>query len=215
MLNQGMFLSMKTTASYGLRLGVVPTLLLATSTPAWLFAASAYSDQFIGAELERARLNPDNTTTLEVAQPIDLVFDALLTRLAEYSEDIAGVSFDHDNALVAGELGIGSLRITHMDDGTRLVQKIIVFDPPRAFAYFTDMSLSSVSAPIDYSIGYYRFEEQAIDRISATVSVTYQPSSRLTAFLVRLGFGRALSRDFRRAEDYLNSLPWQDSTQRI
>lgn len=184
--------------------------ILLSMMPSWLIAASDYDSQFVRAELERARINPDDSTTLSVAQPIEIVFDALLTRLAEYSEDIAGISFDHGGAVNTGELGMGSLRITTMDDGTRLVQRIIAFDPPREFAYFTDMSLSSVRAPIDYSIGHYSFTEQQDGRVEALVSVAYRPSSRLTAFLVRLGFSRALSRDFRKAESYLSSLPPND-----
>lgn len=184
----------------------IALVALLSMAPSWLNAASDYDNQFVRAELERARINPDDSTTLDVAQPIEVVFDALLTRLAEYSEDIAGISFDHSGAENTGELGVGSLRITTMDDGTRLVQRIITFDPPREFAYFTDMSLSSVTAPIDYSIGHYSFTDRRDGRVGALVSVVYKPSSRLTAFLVRLGFSRALSRDFRKAENYLNSL---------
>ena len=172
-----------------------------------LLAASEYADAFIDAELERAISDPDNSTALDVDQPIEIVFDALLTRLAEYSEDITEIGFDHSEARVPGEPGVGSLRTTSMTDGTRLVQRIILFDPPQRFAYFTDMSLSTVRVPIDYSIGYYSFSEQRDGRVGARVSVTYEPSSRLTAFLVRLGFSRALSRDFRRAEEFLNTLP--------
>jgi len=200
-----MYLSMKRT-SRGSVVQRIALGILLSMMPSWLTAASEYDSQFVRAELERARINPDDSTTLSVAQPIEIVFDALLTRLAEYTEDIAGISFDHGGAENTGKLGVGSLRITTMDDGTRLVQRIIAFDPPREFAYFTDMSLSSVRAPIDYSIGHYSFTEQQDGRVEALVSVAYRPSSRLTAFLVRLGFSRALSRDFRKAEDYLNSL---------
>ena len=93
-----------------------------------------------------------------------------------------------------------------MDNGRKLIQRIIVFEPPNRFAYFTDMALSTVSVPIDYSVGYYTFSEQPSGGTLANVSVVYKPSSRLTALLVRLGFNRALSRDFKRAEEYLNSL---------
>lgn len=172
--------------------------------------ASDYDDQFIYNELERARSDPDNSTMLVVTQPIEVVFDALLIRLAEYSENIVSISFDHSAAQRAGALGVGSERITTMDDGSRLVQRIIVFEPPSTFAYFTDMTKSTVSVPIDYSIGYYEFSKQQDGRVNAVVSVVYKPSSRLTAFLVRLGFNRALSRDFQKAEEYLNSLAYED-----
>lgn len=175
-----------------------------------LIAASNYDNQFVLNELERARSNPDNSTMLEVAQPVELVFDALLTRLAEYTDNVATISFDHSAAQSPGVLGVGSERITTMDDGKRLVQRILIFEPPNTFAYFTDMAKSTISVPIDYSIGYYEFSKQQDGRVNAAVSVVYRPSSRLTAFLVRLGFNRALSRDFQKAEEYLNSLARED-----
>ena len=174
--------------------------------PAQLLLASEYNQQFIDAELERTIVNPDNRTAIEVDQPIGLVFDALLSRLAEYTENITRIDFDHSSAADPATLSIGSERITTMDDGRKLVQRIIIFEPPNRFAYFTDMSLSTVNVPIDYSIGYYTFAEQSDGKTAATVAVAYKPSSRLTAFLVRLGFNRALSKDFEKAQAYLNSL---------
>ena len=68
------------------------------------------------------------------------------------------------------------------------------------------MSESTISAPIDYSIGLYKFSEQANGRTTVEVSAAYKPSSRLTAFLVRFAFNRAFKQDFGRAEKYLNSI---------
>ena len=174
--------------------------------PAQLLLASEYDQQFIDAELERTIVNPDNSTAIEVDQPIGIVFDALLSRLAQYTQNITRIDFDHSSAAYPTALSIGSERITTMDDGRKLVQRIIIFEPPNRFAYFTDMSLSTVNVPIDYSIGYYTFAEQSDGKTAATVAVAYKPSSRLTAFLVRLGFNRALSKDFEKAQAYLNSL---------
>jgi hypothetical protein len=186
-------------------------LILLSGLSASQATASEFNDsQFIAQELERAKSNPDNSTTLNVAQPIDIVFDALLTKLADYSENIENISFDHRARVNSQGLGVGSLRITTLEDGTQLVQRIIVFDPPRSFAYFTDLSLSTVRVPIDYSIGYYSFNELQNGLVSAKVSVVYRPSSRLTSFLVKIGFNRALSRDFEKAEEYLNALPPQE-----
>lgn len=178
--------------------------------PSTVVAADTYDSQLIGEELERAKRKPDNSTKLEVSLSIELVFDALLTRLAEYSDDVVSIDFDHSSSERIGTLDIGSERITTMADGKRLVQRIIIFEPPTTFAYFTDITKSTVNVPIDYSIGYYEFSEQLDGRVSAEVSVAYKPSSRLTAFLVRLGFSRALSRDFQKAEDYLNSISQED-----
>ncbi len=168
--------------------------------------ANETENGLIEQELARARSDPDNRTAIRVEQPIALVFDALLTRLAEYTEDVASVEFDHSSSEPIGVLGVGSQRITTMTDGKILVQRIILFEAPRRYAYFTDMSLSTVSVPIEYSIGYYNFSEQAEGIVEATVSVAYEPSSRLTAFLVRMGFNRALVRDFEKAQAYLNGL---------
>lgn len=168
--------------------------------------ASEYTEQFIRQEVARAIDSPDNSTSIEVSQGMEVVFDALLARLALYSEDIKSIEFDHSGSVDETTLSIGSKRITTMNNGRRLIQRIVIFEPPNRFAYFTDMSLSTVSVPIDYSIGYYTFSEQPGGGTVANVSVVYEPSSRFTAFLVRLGFNRALSRDFKKAEEYLNSL---------
>jgi len=186
--------------------GTLYCLALFFLLPAQLLLASEYDQQFIDAELERTIVNPDNSTAIEVDQPIGIVFDALLSRLAEYTQNITRIDFDHSSAADPTALSIGSERITTMDDGRKLVQRIIIFEPPNRFAYFTDMALSTVNVPIDYSIGYYTFAEQSDGKTAATVAVAYKPSSRLTALLVRLGFNRALSRDFEKAQAYLNSL---------
>lgn len=185
-------------------------VILISISSGQLTAANKFDSQLITAEITRAITNPDNNVEIIVTQPIGLVFDALLTRLAEYSENISAISFDNTNSENAKKIGVGSERITTMDDGKRLVQRIIIFDPPNIFAYFTDIAKSTVNIPIDYSIGYYQFSEQQGGGVNAEVSVAYKPSSRLTAFLVRLGFNRALSRDFQKAEDYLNSLARED-----
>ena len=186
------------------------SVILISLSPSQLAAAEKFDGQFIAAEVARAIASPDNTVEIIVAQPIDLVFDALLSRLAEYSESISDISFDNSNSQNSEAVGVGSQRITTMDDGKRLVQRIIIFEPPNTFAYFTDMAKSTVSVPIGYSIGYYQFSELQDKTVKAEVSVAYKPSSRLTAFLVRLGFNRALSRDFKKAEEYLNSLARED-----
>ena len=180
-------------------------IILLCMNASHLSAARAEDDDLIERELARAINEPDNRVSIVVEQPIDLVFDALLRRLPEYSDDIARVHFDHGDATVPGTLGVGSLRITTMESGETLAQRIVLFDPPRVFAYFTDMNRSTVNVPIDYSVGHYTFSESA-DEVTATVSVAYRPSSRLTAFLVRLGFNRAMSNDFERAEAFLNSI---------
>lgn len=183
------------------KLTLLSCLILLQS--AW---AAEYEPEFIRAEILRAEEAPDSSTAIQIDLPIESVFDALLTRLAEYTEDVSSIRFDHFGSSTPGELGVGSERITTMTNGDTLVQRIMVYQPPEEFAYFTDMTLSTVDVPIEYSVGHYRFRELADGRIEARVSVVFEPSSRLTAFLVRIGFSRALSRDFENAESYLNSL---------
>lgn len=180
--------------------------VLCSLCPALALSASEFDSSFIEREVSRADSEPDNSTTIVVRQPVELVFDALLSRLAEYSVDITSIDFDNSTADTPGTLGVGSKRITTMEDGEILVQRIVIYEPPRRFAYFTDMALSTVRVPIDYSIGHYTFTEQTDGSVEAAVSVVYKPSSRLTAFLVRIGFNRALVSDFEKAEAYLNSL---------
>ena len=165
-----------------------------------------FSDSFIEAQLQKAKAEPKNRIVFEVKQPIDSVFRALLSELPNYSDSVARLTFNNSKSLILDEISLGSRRISVMENGDLLIQKIIEFDPPNSFAYFTEMSASTVSAPLNYSIGYYRFTEQADGGTAVEVSAVWEASSRLTAFLVRLGFGRAFANDFSEAEKYLNSI---------
>lgn len=165
-----------------------------------------FSDSFMAELLQHAKNIPNNRIVFEVSQPIDSVFRALLSELPNYSDEVLRLTFDNSKSLTPGEVNLGSRRISVMRNEDKLVQKIIEFDPPNSFAYFTEMSQSTVNAPLDYSVGYYRFSEQAEGRTTIEVSAVYQASSRLTGFLVRLGFRRAFNKDFEKAEEYLNSV---------
>jgi hypothetical protein len=169
-------------------------------------SANEFSESFIREQLEKAKIEPNNRVLLDIDQPIEVVFQALLAELPDYSDDVVSILFDNSNSLSRDELGIGSRRISTMENEDILVQKIILFDPPNSFAYFTEMSESTVNAPIDYSIGHYQLTEQANGRTAVEVSAVFRPSSRLTAFLVRFAFNRAFEQDFKNTEEYLNSI---------
>ena len=168
--------------------------------------ANEFSDSFIREQFEKAKSDPDNRVLLDIDQSIEMVFQALLAELPDYSDDIISTLFDNSNSLRRDELDIGSRRISTMENEDMLIQKIILFDPPNSFAYFTEMSESTVNVPIDYSIGLYQLTEQANGRTAVTVSAVFRPSSRLTAFLVRFAFNRAFEQDFKNTEEYLNSI---------
>jgi hypothetical protein len=166
----------------------------------------AYSDSFIAEQLRNAKNTPNNQIVFEVNQPIDIVFTALLSELPNYSDEVLRLTFDNSKSLIPGKINLGSRRISVMKNEERLVQKIIKFDPPNSFAYFTEMSQSTVNVPLDYSVGYYHFTEHTKGETKIKVSTVYKASSRLTGFLVRLGFKRAFNKDFEKAEMYLNSI---------
>lgn len=168
--------------------------------------ASEFNDSFIREQFEKAKSDPNNRVLLDIDQPIEVVFQALLAELPNYSDDVVSTLFDNSNSLSKDEIDIGSRRISTMENEDVLVQKIILFDPPNSFAYFTQMSESTVNAPIDYSIGHYQLTEQTNGRTAVEVSAVFRPSSRLTAFLVRFAFNRAFEQDFKNTEEYLNSI---------
>ena len=184
---------------------LTPVLLACVALSSHAQPAKEFGDSFIGEQLEKAKNLPNNRIVFQVDQAIDSVFRALLSELPNYSDEVLGLTFDNSESLTPGEVNLGSRRISVMRDENKLVQKIIEFDPPNSFAYFTEMSQSTVNAPLDYSVGYYRFSRQSEDRTTIEVSAVYEASSRLTGFLVRLGFRRAFNKDFKKAEEYLNS----------
>ena len=135
--------------------------------------ANEFSDSFIREQFEKAKSDPNNRVLLDIDQSIEIVFQALLAELPDYSDDIISTLFDNSNSLRRDELDIGSRRISTMENEDMLIQKIILFDPPNSFAYFTEMSESTVNVPIDYSIGLYQLTEQANGRTAVTVSAVF------------------------------------------
>lgn len=169
-------------------------------------AQQQFSDSFIEQELSRVKTDPDNTVTIFVDAPIEYVYEFLLERLDLYTEDAATVSFDHSSATRENAFSIGSQRTTKMKNGGTLLQRFIVADQFSSYAYFTDISKSTLSVPLKYSLGYYEFQEISEARTKVTVAVVYQPSSRLLGFIVRRAFNAAFSRDFNHAAILMNEL---------
>lgn len=182
-------------------LAIAASILLVTA-PVQTTIAATLSEQEITQELQRAESDPDQRVHFKTLAPPDYVFNFLLRRVPEYSTDASALRF----ADPASDVGVGSERITVMAGGDLLSQRILRYEPVTEYAYFTDIQRSSVDIPLRYSIGHYRFQETENGGTEVWVSVVFEPSSRLFAFLVRSAFNRALKRDFQRAATLIDQI---------
>ena len=171
-------------------------------SPAW---SQTISEGLIIQELERAQTNPDSATQIVINAPTNYVFTFLTKRLNEYVTDANALEFDHLGSAILGKLSVGSLRTVTMQNGDLLVQRFLVIDKPREFAYYTNMQRSTLEAPLRYSVSRYRLTELSDGRTQLDVAVTYRATSRLFAFIVRRAFSLALKRDFERAADIISN----------
>ena len=173
--------------------------------PASPAGSQTIPDGLIIQELERTQTEPDSATEVVIDAPMDYVFNFLTTRLHDYVADATAVEFDHSGSPRSDQLGKGSIRTATMQNGELLVQRFLLMDPPREFAYHTDMQLSTLEAPLQYSVGRYRLTELNERQTRLNVAVTYRPTSRLFGFIVRRAFSSALRRDFERAAGIISS----------
>jgi hypothetical protein len=173
--------------------------------PASPAGSQTIPDGLIIQELERAQTEPDSATEVVIDAPIDYVFNFLTTRLHDYVADATAVEFDHSGSPRSEQLGKGSIRTATMQNGELLVQRFLLMDPPREFAYHTDMQRSTLEAPLQYSVGRYRLTELNERQTRLNVAVTYRATSRLFGFIVRRAFSSALRRDFERAAGIISS----------
>lgn len=172
-------------------------------------AAEALNESFIKQELERTQSAPDSVASVSIAAPPEFVFDFLSRRPHDYTSDAVGVEFDHSESESAeGDISRGSIREITMNDGGTLVQRFLIYDAPVTYAYLTDMENSTVSAPLNYIITRYELSELTGGGTDLQISLVYEPSSRLLAFLVRQAFRSALTRDFERAAGLIEE-QWQ------
>ena len=137
-------------------------------------AAAELEEEFIQQELARTQFDPDHTVTFEVNAPSDFVFEFLIRRVAD----------------------TGSIRITTMENTEQLVQRILLFEPPFSYAYYTDIKASTIEVPLDYSLARYNLVELDNNRTRLQISVVYKSSSRLLSYFVRRAFNSALESDF-------------------
>ena len=163
------------------------------------------SEGLIIQELERAQTEPDSAIEVVIDAPADYVFTFLTTRLQDYVADASALEFDHSGSTRSDQLGEGSFRTAIMKNGQLLVQRFLLMDPPREFAYHTDMQRSTLEAPLQYSVGRYRLTELNKRQTRLNVAVTYRATSRLFGFIVRRAFSSALRRDFDRAAGIISN----------
>ena len=161
--------------------------------------------ELITQELERTQTEPDSATEVVIDAPADYVFTFLTTRLHDYVADANDLEFDHSGSTRSNQLGKGSFRTAIMQNGELLVQRFLLMDPPREFAYHTDMQRSTLEAPLKYSVGRYWLTALNKQQTRLTVAVAYRANSRLFGFIVRRAFSSALRRDFDRAAGIISS----------
>ena len=168
-------------------------------------------DGLITEELERTQTEPDSVTEVVIDAPAEYVFTFLTTRLHEYVADASALEFDHSGSIRSDQLGEGSFRTAIMQNGEFLVQRFLLMDPPREFAYHADMQRSTLKAPLQYSVGRYRLTELNKQQTRLNVAVTYRATSRIFGFILRRAFSAALRRDFDRAADIISSAYIEES----
>tara|TARA_B110000208_G_scaffold98115_1_gene122622 strand:- start:7147 stop:7749 length:603 start_codon:yes stop_codon:yes gene_type:complete len=167
-------------------------------------AQASYGDEFIQTELERVVSDPENSVTISVDAPVNYVYRFLMERLDLYAKDAVTVTF---NASGEGSIqaSVGTERTTTMKKGGTLVQRFLIVEPPTTYAYFTDISKSTLSVPLKYSLTKYEFAEVGVTKTTVKISVVYEPSSRLTGFIVRRLFNSAFERDFNNAAKIMSN----------
>jgi hypothetical protein len=174
-------------------------------------AQVSYGDEFIQKELERVVSDPENCVTISVDAPVNYVYRFLLERLDLYAKDAETVTFN-----ASGEdsiqASVGTERTTTMKKGGTLVQRFLIVEPPMTYAYFTDISKSTLSIPLKYSVAKYEFAEVGVKKTTVKISVVYEPSSRLTGFIVRRLFNSAFERDFNNAAKIMSERYLKDPT---
>lgn len=161
--------------------------------------AADYGESFVSDQLQRAQLNPDHRVSFELRAPLEFVFEYLSERVADYADNAVAVEFNHDESRAVDELGVGSKRITLMENNDTLVQRFLLYQPPIRYAYFTDMAASTIEVPLAYSLSYYELTTHESGMTKLDISVVYESSSRWFGFFVNRAFRSALENDFARA----------------
>jgi len=175
-----------------------------------LVAAENPNETVIAQELQRTQTEPDSVASVTIAAPVGFVFEFLTSRPHDYTDNAVEAAFDHSGSEISNGLGRGSIRTITLENGDTLFQRFLLFDQPATYAYLTDMDRSTVSLPLNYSIARYELTELTDSSTALRVSLVYQPSSRLLAFIVRRAFRSALQNEFERAVEVIET-QWRNS----
>ena len=178
---------------------ILPVMLASTG---W---SETISEELIIQELVRTQTDPDSAIQIVIDAPADYVFTFLTTRLHEYVANASALEFDHTGSAISDRLSAGTLRTATMNNGDLLVQRFLIIDKPKEFAYYTNIQRSTIKAPLRYSVSRYRLTDLNESQTQLNVAVTYRATSRLFAFVVRKAFSSALRRDFERAAGIISS----------
>jgi len=128
------------------------------------------------------------------------VIENLLTRVDLFDPTIAEVRFDHSQSVTPGEMGVGSRRICIFTDGRRLVEPLLVYDPPRAYAYTVDSEASTISLPVREIVLFYEFRKGDHGTL-VTVHAFFDPSIPGTGPVIEPVLTGTLRRTFQTAVD--------------
>ncbi|MEL6934797.1 MAG: SRPBCC family protein [Pseudomonadota bacterium] len=126
------------------------------------------------------------------------VIPNLLTRVDLFDPTIAEVRFDHSQSATRGEMGVGSRRICIFTDGRQLVEPLLVYDPPRAYAYTVDADASTMALPVREIVLFYEFKEDG-DGTLVTIHGFYDPSIPGTGPVIEPVLTGTLRRTFQTA----------------
>ncbi|MEM0900872.1 MAG: hypothetical protein AAGI92_13080 [Pseudomonadota bacterium] len=131
--------------------------------------------------------------------PADIL-PTLLTRVDLYDNTIAEVRFDHSQSVTPGEMGVGSRRICVFTDGRILVEPLLVYDPPRAYAYTVDAEASTMSLPVSEIVLHYEFRDEG-NGAHLTVNAFYDPAIPGTGVVIEPVLTGTLRRTFQTATE--------------
>ena len=132
--------------------------------------------------------------------PSSEVIPNLLTRVDLFDPTIEAVRFDHSQSDSPGEMGVGSRRICVFTDGRELVEPLLVYDPPRAYAYTVDADASTMALPVREIVLFYEFQEDG-DGTVVTVHAFYDPKIPGTGPVIEPVLTGTLRRTFQTATE--------------
>ena len=129
--------------------------------------------------------------------PLDVIAK-LLTRVDLFDPTIQQVRFDHSQSVTPGAMGVGSRRICVFTDGRELVEPLIVYAPPRAYAYTVDADDSTMALPVREIVLFYEFADDGSGTL-VTIHAFYDPKIPGTGPVIEPVLTGTLRRTFQTA----------------